>query len=85
MNLKLVNAVFVAAVVFSILSNETEQLEVINATKMGSKPAGRIIKAFLMQCPHNFSSHNSVQVQVTVQIVMHTHRSTSKVRQNHLL
>ncbi|XP_037030089.1 uncharacterized protein MAL13P1.304-like [Bradysia coprophila] len=70
MNLKLVKALFVPAFVFLVLCNETKQSDVINATRIGTESTARIMKAFLMQCPHNFSSRNNVQVRV--QIAMHT-------------
>lgn len=72
MNFKLVEALFISAVVFFILCHDTLQSDV------GTKSTARIMKAFLLQCPHNFSSRNNVRV--TVQIAMHT--SINKVRPN---
>lgn len=76
MSFRLMKALSAVAIVLLTLCYETEQLIKTDTTRIGTKSTAKIMKAFFMQCPYNFSSHNNVQV--TVQIAMHT--LTNKVR-----
>lgn len=60
---------FVAIVPILLLCHTTEQLASVSDSRNDTKANAGIMKAFLMQCPDNATSHNNIQV--TVKIAAH--------------